>query len=379
MLFEYDRTEYIEKYVKKLKDYESTRKSPDPIWFENLIDKMKEETICQDIIERGDYTSYNLKGKSEKLTDSCPGDYCPNCKADSIQYEPNYGIVCIECGIKISNIMSSDREWQEYNQSKIGCLKDDARCSNYSSTIVPNISRKMTFKGLSYNSPLNQIHAWSETSYKDKSMFKTYRDMMDTFKDLQLNHVIIEAFKVYKKIYEKKLYRGRNRRAVKAGCVLYIIRKSDDPKISTISPKRIAAVSSLTKSAVLNGHKKVREILHRYNLGSTDAAPLNTDDYITKHCANLGIDSINKKCAQELMNGLQVLGTVSNNTNKTQITGCIYTVVCMNNIEMVDKDSIAKTCGISDVTLQKCYHKILTVVEDILNLSEEQKNNLGII
>jgi transcription initiation factor TFIIIB Brf1 subunit/transcription initiation factor TFIIB len=209
-------------------------------------------------------------------------------------------------------------------------------------------------------------------------MFRTYKDMIETFKDLELNHLVIEAFKVYKKIYEKKLYRGRNRKGIKAGCLLYIIRKNDNPAINTISPKKIADVCGLKKNTVLTGFKKVNELLHRYNLGATNTSPTNTKNYIAKYCANLGIKEDNQKSAQDLMNGLQVLGTISNNTDKTQITGCIYTVVCMNNIDNIDKDAIADVCGISDVTLQKCYNKILSVVDQILNLDEKQKNNLGI-
>lgn len=376
MLFSYDDNEYINKYSTIMKE-ESCKKnnSLDPIWFENLLTKMKEETICKDIIENNDYTNYK---KSDKLTDNCPGDYCPNCNADALQYDPNYGIVCIECGIKINNVMSNDKEWQEYNQSKIGCLKDDVRCSNYSSTIVPNIARKMTFKGLGYNSPLNQIHNWSETSYKDKSMFKTYRDMMDTYKELDLNHIIIEAFKVYKKIYEKKLYRGRNRKAIKAACILYIIRKSDDPTINTINIKRLSNISGLKKGIILNGYKKVKEILHRYNLDTTNTIQINTNNFITKYCINLGINYNYQKIIQELMNGLEILGTINNNTDKTQITGCIYTIVRMYNLENVNKELIPQICGISDVTLQKCYSKILTVINDIFDLNDEEKNNLGL-
>lgn len=378
MLFEYNADIYLNKYSDHIKLSQNTKCSDivNPIEFEQLMKKMKEESITKDILENNDYSNIDHVTYKNKL--SKPMNFCPNCKADALQYEPHYGIVCIECGRKIHNIMTNNSEWQEYNQSKIGCLKDDARCSNYSSTIVPNIGRKMTFKGLNYYSPLNQIHAWSETSYKDKSMYKTYRDMLDTFQELELNHVVIEAFKVYKRIYEKKLYRGRNRRAIKAGCILYVTRKSDDPKIRTISPLRIGKVSGLSKNAVLNGHKKVKEILHRYNLGSTDTAPLNTDDYIAKHCNTLGIDDINQKYAQELMNGLQILGTVSDNTNKTQITGCIYTIVCMNNIENISKEEIVDVCGISDVTLSKCFNKILTVIDQIIKLDSDQKTNLGI-
>ena len=378
MLFEYDQDFYRNKYTNHIKSSKKKCSNlTNPIEFEQLFKKMQEESITKDIIENNDYSNIDYNVYKYEL--SKPMDFCPKCNKDALQYEPYYGIVCIDCGTKISNIMTNNSIWQEYNQSKIGCLKDDVRCSNYSSTIVPNISRKMTFKGLNYYSPLNQIHAWSETSYKDKSMYKTYRDMLDTFQELGLNHLVIEAFKIYKKIYEKKLYRGRNRKAIKAGCVLYIIRKNEDPKIKTISPIKIGKISGLSKNTVLDGHKKVKQILHRYNLGSIDTAPLNTDDYIQKHCNTLGVDLNNQSLAQELMKGLQALGTISDNTNKTQITGCIYTVVCMNNLDNIDKDSISNVCGISDVTLQKCYNKILTVIDKIINLDDEQKHNLKIL
>lgn len=380
MLFEYSPDDYRDKYLGHIKLSKNTTCSNqsvvNPIEFEQLVKKMKEESITKDILENNDYSNIDHNSYQSKLSSGM--NFCPNCSADALQYEPHYGIVCIDCGQKIRNIMTNNSEWQEYNQSKIGCLKDDARCSNYSSTIVPNISRKMTFKGINYYSPLNQIHAWSETSYKDKSMYKTYRDMLDTFKELELNHVVIEAFKVYKRIYEKKLYRGRNRKAIKAGCILYVTRKSDNCKIRTISPLRIGKIAGISKNSVLNGHKKVKEILHRYNLGSIDTAPLNTDDYIAKHCNTLGITIKDQKYAQKLMTGLRSLGTVSDNTNKTQITGCIYTVVCMNNIDNISKDEIVNVCGISDVTLNKCFNKILSVVDQIINLDQYQKTNLGL-
>jgi len=300
---------------------------------------------------------------------------CKECKSDSIHYDSSCsGIVCLNCGTINGKITNINREWQSYNKSKISHLKGDDRCGNFNTRNMPNAAPKMVLRGVGRYSLLGKIHRWSEVNYRDKNMLRMYKYMEGRCKDLVSQKTINYAFGIYNEIYGTKIFRGDIRKAILAACILYSASINNEAVVET----ELAKTFGISRNTVLQGNKRLLAILYDNDIKSTNIKPPLAIDFINKFCDTLEIEGINKLKVRELIENVQKYKLAPENNPRTKTTSCIFLMSCIYNLGITKKD-ISIHCKISEVTIYKCYTKLLEDINrivDIEKLSVEQKINL---
>lgn len=94
----------------------------------------------------------------------------------------------------------------------------------------------------------------------------------------------------------------------------------------------------------------------------------NNNNYLHRLCCNLGIgDNIYKIC-QEICNIIEINKILSKHNPVSRITSVIYYVIIKYNIA-ITKQTISSVCNVSEVTINKCYSKLIKYFDQ--NLGQE--------
>tara|TARA_B100000575_G_C23065420_1_gene613452 strand:- start:202 stop:1239 length:1038 start_codon:yes stop_codon:yes gene_type:complete len=283
-------------------------------------------------------------------------EICNYCNNDSL-IEDNGTIVCQDCGTINGSIIDSNAEWRFYGKED-SKLSDPNRCGLPTNELLPQSSLGSTISfqyGESYEmKKIRNYHIWNAMPYKERSLYNVFDSMTLRAINSGIPNCIIEEAKImYKKISETKISRGSNRKGIIASCIYKACKIKNVPR----SAKEIAEIFQLNITHMTKGCKKFDEIMNiskncNVITGST------SKDYIERFCSKLNIqDNILQICIH-VCNKAEEFYLVSENTPPSIAAGSIYLVCSLLNITISKKD-ISAQCKISEVTISKCYKKLL--------------------
>lgn len=380
--FQYDMMSDRQKYIKKDNEEDVSLNIDDIVNILEESEDDKEDII--DLMLNEDYVESTEYKSRLKNTDI---HTCKECGSTSVYPQEDVGyMVCGECGEDNGNIRSNNKDWRATHKDKINFMQGNDRCNSTTSNNMPNAGPKMILKGTHSESLLAKIHKWSSVTYKNKNMWKIYKYMELRCKNLietdRLTlQTVKDGFNVYQDVYNYQLFRGNIRKGVIASCVLYVAKNNGDD----ITEDELAEAFGINGSIILDGYKRLINILHRENLRSTYVKPSEAMDYINKFCEILNINHYGQQIIHAFVDKMRENKLATANNPKTQVTSCIFLASCIfdkeitNNDIHVTKRIIATKCKISEVTLYKCYTKLLENIDKLLDIDEltdKQKGNL---
>jgi transcription initiation factor TFIIB len=294
-----------------------------------------------------------------KDSDDEYGLYCYHCHSDNLVTE-NSIVTCRSCGTINNNILDSNAEWRFY-----GCddskLSDPNRCGLPTNELLPESSLGSTIGfryGESYEmKKIRNYHTWNAMPYKERSLYGVF----DAIQIRAINNgipacIIQEAKILYKKISETKISRGSNRKGIIASCIYKACKLKNVPR----SAKEIAEIFQLNITHMTKGCKKFDEIMnynkaHSTNENTTGAT---SQDFIQRFCSKLNIGNEVYNICKYVCVEAENWALVSENTPPSIAAGSIYLVCSLLNIA-ISKKEISVSCKISEVTISKCYKKLL--------------------
>lgn len=106
------------------------------------------------------------------------------------------------------------------------------------------------------------------------------------------------------------------------------------------------------------GCKKFQELI-KINLTTTVAS-----DFINRFCSKLDMSTANKQACHLVVNKVDELSIVSENTPPSVAAGVIYLCSQVYNWKL-SKKALAEACDISQVTISKCYKKMEAYIEHL--------------
>ena len=92
------------------------------------------------------------------------------------------------------------------------------------------------------------------------------------------------------------------------------------------------------------------------------AETINLNDFIERFCYNLSISEKDMEIIKEISNTCKSLNLIYDNTPPAMASGCIYLLLQLKKID-ISKKMISENCNISEVTINKCYKKLLDTKE----------------
>ena len=287
----------------------------------------------------------------KEKTDEKPKKFACVCKdAKDILVDGNYSI--------IGRYIDNGAEWRYYGADD-NKSSDPTRCGLPTNELLPDSSLGSMI-GFSFNESyhiriMRKYHMWNSMSYKERSLFNIFETLTINAVNHGISKSIIEEAKVlYKQISETKISRGDNRSGLIASSIYVSCKNNKVPR----STKEIAKIFNLKPTTFTRVCKKFQEIM-KINMDTTTA-----DDFVNRFCSKLGLDNIKKELCRKVVKIAEENSFVSENTPPSVVAGSIYLCNIKYNWE-ISKKELALACDISQVTVSKCYKKLVNF-EDMI-------------
>lgn len=288
-------------------------------------------------------------------------DFCVNCEQNTIQNIKGE-LICSSCGIFSGIKIDNGAEWRYYG-SEDSKSSDPNRCGMPTNSLLPEFSLGSIIPfSRSESSNMKKIRnyaLWNNGCYKERALYNVFSDMEIRARNAGIpNCIIDEAKHMYKLISETKISRGENRKGIIASCIFIACKKFDK---CARSNKEIAEIFKIDPTNMTKGFKKFNDIMllvKKKNKSNNDYSISESLDFINRFCSNLNLERDTNDLCKHVCKKIEEYDLVSENTPTSKAAGTIYLVSYIFNLN-ISKTDISQTCLTSEVTISKCFSKLI--------------------
>lgn len=306
-------------------------------------------------------------------------EHCAECNSTKI-VEKDGKYVCTNCGISNGMVIDFKQEWRFYG-SEDNKGSDPSRCGMPTNELLPNSSIGSVI-GFGSNESyvqkrIRNMQYWNAIPYKESSLLEAFNSITTMCQNAGLSTCIIEEAKyMYKKVSELKSSRRTKKEAMKAASVYTACKLKNVPRTS----KEIAKIFNIKDIKVMNkAVKRFNEIWNSINDKEKEESGLqpeenkeddNTADiqnslkYLHRYCSKLDINDTIYRLCYKLLEYVETNKILEIHNPSSRIATCLYYISQKYNLD-VSESNIIKECGVSGVTITKCYNKLIKIEKDI--------------
>ena len=301
---------------------------------------------------------------SETCTEESEIDLCIHCKSDNLQLD-NGHIICKSCGTINNTSIDCNAEWRYYGNDD-SKFSDPTRCGLPTNALLPqsSIGSTISFKhNESYDMrKIRNYHMWNAMPYKERALHNVFESIQIRAINSGIPSCIIEEAKIlYKKISEKKISRGNNRRGIIASCIYKACCIQGSPR----SSQEIADIFKISTKSMTRGCKNFDNIMNYNKHKTIEASSSNSVDFIRRFCSHLNLSESIYQVCKFVCEKAEEHNLVSKCIPPSIAAGSIYLVCSLLNINISKRD-ISIQCKISEVTISKCYKELLKYHKHLL-------------
>jgi transcription initiation factor TFIIB len=295
-------------------------------------------------------------GEKEKVDDS----FCVLCNKYSLTNRKGQ-LVCVSCGNIEGFNIDNGAEWRYYG-SEDSKGSDPNRCGMPTNSLLPEFSLGSVIPFKCNESwdmrKIRNYNTWIGSCYREKSLYNVFETMTIRAKSKGIPGCIIEDAKYkYKIISEAKISRGENRKGIIASCIYEACKENN----STRSTKEIAEIFRISSTSMTKGFKKYNEIMQTIDIEKKRVKEENISeplDFINRFCSNLNLEHEILDICKYVCKQIEKYDLVSENTPTSKAAGSIYLVSYLFNLDLNKRD-ISTICLTSEVTISKCFTKLI--------------------
>ena len=338
--------------------------------------------------------SIKLKKKIEiNFNNESSIERCTSCASIKIvELEGHY--VCQDCGIENDLIIDSGQEWRYYGSDDTKG-NDPSRCGMPTNELLPNssIGSSVGFSNGDSKSmaKIRNMNNWYNIPYRESSLLESFNNITILCENAGINSMIIEEAKImYKAVSEVKHSRRIKKEAMKAASVYLAC----EIKNVSRSIKEIANIFNIKDTKVMSRSiKSFEEIWQSINFKKTEKeveTELSIEEqimlelgenkvidqdyeslnYLHRHCSKLGItDKIYNIC-KDILVFIEQNNILETHNPLSRVSSVIFYVSNQLNLN-INKNKITQVCNISEVTINKCYHKLVKFNKDFYDIINE--------
>jgi transcription initiation factor TFIIIB Brf1 subunit/transcription initiation factor TFIIB len=314
---------------------------------------------------------YNQSTESPSQTNKLDEDLCYACQSNLVIMEDGFP-TCVNpsCGLIVKNTLDYSPEWRYFGADDKNA-NDPTRCGNPINPLLQESS--FSCKVLCNNKSsyeMKKIRKWTEWQsmpHKEKSLYDVFQYITVMAQNSGIPKIFIdEAMIIYKDISEQKIFRGLNRDGIKAASIYISCRLNGCPRTS----HEISEIFKLDKTSATNGCSMAMSILNNLerkgeNPQQQDACSTTPSMFIDRYCSKLNIPSELVMLSKFVASKLEKTNYISDNTPYSIAAGVIYFISqnCNLNISKMD---IKQICGVSEVTINKCFKKMEAMKDQLI-------------
>jgi len=297
-------------------------------------------------------------------------DLCALCQSTLVIMEDGFPTCTNKtCGVICKDTLDYSPEWRFYgNEDKNA--NDPTRCGNPINPLLVESSfgcKVLCSSKSSYE--MKKIRKWAEWQsmpHKEKSLYDEFQFITIMAQNAGIPKIFIDdAIIIHKDISEQKMFRGMNRDGIKSASIYISCRLNGCPR----TPHEIAEIFKLDKTSATTGCSMAVNILHNIERNidpsqQTDLCVTMPSSFIERYCSKLNFNQELTMLAKFITNKVEQNNIINDNIPHAVAAGIIYFVSYNCNMN-VSKLHIKNVCGVSEVTINKCFKKLETI-RDVL-------------
>jgi transcription initiation factor TFIIB len=297
---------------------------------------------------------------------------CIFSKSDGLCNECNTSMIIMDdgfptctnskCGIMHTDILDYSPEWRFYGHDDKNA-NDPTRCGNPINPLLVQSSygcKVLTTNQSSYE--MKKIRKWTEWQsmpHREKSLYDEFQFITIMAQNSNIPRIFIDdAIAIYKDISEQQMFRGLNRDGIKSASIYISCRLNGCPRTA----HEIAEIFKLDKTSATSGCSMAVNILHNIERDSTSKTQTKLcitlpSSFIERFCSKLNINAELTTLSKFVAKKVESNNMINDNIPHAVAAGIVYFIsqTCNLNISKVD---IRNICGVSEVTINKCYKKL---------------------
>jgi transcription initiation factor TFIIB len=275
-----------------------------------------------------------------------------------------------ECGAICKTVVDHAPEWRFYSAEDKNAT-DPTRCGAPINPLLPESSfgcKILCDSRSSYE--MKKIRKWTEwmaVPHKEKSLYEEFQFISIMARNAGISKIFIDhAMAIHKDISEQKMFRGMNRDGIKSASIYIACRLNGCPRTA----REIAEIFHMDKQSASAGCSNAINILQNVerNVDHGQKSVLSattSDSFIERFCSKLGVPPELGCLATFVALRVEKLGVAADNTPQAVAAGIIFLITTLCNIG-ITKRAIRTACGVSEVTINKCYNKLLGHVASLI-------------
>ncbi len=275
-----------------------------------------------------------------------------------------------KCGIIYKNTLDYSPEWRFYGAEDKNTA-NPTRCGNPINPLLAESSmgcKVVCSSKASYE--MKKIRKWTEWQsmpHKEKSLYEEFQYITIMAQNANIPKIFIDdAMSIHKDISEQKMFRGLNRDGIKAASIYLSCRLNGCPRTAF----EIAEIFNLDKTSTTEGCSTAVTILQSIerNHQQTDQSDLcitTPSLFIERYCSKLNIPSKLIMLSKFIAKKVEDQDIISDNTPQAISAGIVFLISQVCNLN-ISKNDIKQICGVSEVTINKCFKKLDAIKEDLI-------------
>jgi transcription initiation factor TFIIB len=298
-------------------------------------------------------------------------DLCNECNSPLVIMDDGFP-TCINktCGIICRDTLDYSPEWRFYgNEDKNA--NDPTRCGNPINPLLVESSfgcKVLCSSNSSYE--MKKIRKWAEWQsmpHKEKSLYDEFQFITVMAQNAGIPRIFIDdAMSIHKDISEQKMFRGMNRDGIKAASIYISCRLNGCPR----TPHEIAEIFKLDKTSATNGCSMAVNILHNIERNvetsqQSDLCVTMPSSFIERYCSKLGFNQELIMLSKFVTNKIEKNNIITDNIPHAIAAGIVYFIAHNCNLHVTKLD-IKAVCGVSEVTINKCFKKLESIREQLI-------------
>ena len=274
------------------------------------------------------------------------------------------------CGIMYKDILDYSPEWRFYGAEDKNA-NDPTRCGNPINDLLLESSfgcKVLCTNKSSYE--MKKIRKWTEWQsmpHKEKSLYDEFQFITIMAQNSGIPRIFIDfAMTIHKDISQQKMFRGMNRDGIKAASIYISCRLNGCPRTA----HEIAKIFSLDKTSATTGCSMAVNILHNIErnfepANKTELCATLPSSFIERYCSRLNFNKEMTMLSKFVANKIEKNNIITDNIPHAIAAGIVYFVAQVFQINTT-KQEVKIICGVSEVTINKCYKKLEAIRETLI-------------
>jgi transcription initiation factor TFIIB len=298
-------------------------------------------------------------------------ELCNLCNSNLMIMENGFP-TCVntECGVIYKDILDYSPEWRFYGADDKN-TNDPTRCGTAINPLLVESSfgcKVLCNTKSSYE--MKKIRKWTEWQsmpHREKALYDEFQFITVMAQNSGMPKIFIDnAMIIHKDISEQKMFRGINRDGIKAASIYISCRLNGCPRTA----HEIAEIFHLDKTSATTGCSMAVNILHNIERNiepsqQTDLCFTLPSSFIERYCSRLNFNQELTMLSKFVANKIEKNNIITDNIPHAIAAGIVYFVAqnCQLNIT---KQEIKNVCGVSEVTINKCFKKLEALRDTLL-------------